>query len=173
MKPAPPKWTEEVRLVFSLANDEAAQSGQKFIWPEHFLLGMLRERHLAGTVALERLGVRLREARHLARESLRAPRDEVITGRLPLHPYSRRATRRAATFAAADGADAANDVHLLLALIENPRRPVGALLRRMQIDPKSLQLLLKHDEKKEAASAEPLAYDSSRPSRRSWWPFRK
>jgi ATP-dependent Clp protease ATP-binding subunit ClpC len=158
--------------ALALANDEAACAGAAFIWPHHLMLGILREGTGGGARLLVKLGLKLNESREIARQLLApAPRDELVSGQLPLHPFTRRAIRRAAKLAAADGQTEVNDAHLLLALIENPRRTADRLLVRVGVSPDHLRSLLNG---KPVPGSPELAYaadavEKRRPRR--WWRF--
>jgi ATP-dependent Clp protease ATP-binding subunit ClpC len=158
--------------ALALANDEATRAGARFICPHHLLLGMLREGTGGGARLLTKLGLKLNESREVARQLLTpAPREEVVVGQLPLHPFTRRAIRRAAILAAAEGQAEVNDAHLLLALIESPRRTATRLLVRLGVTPDQLRSLLTG---KLLPGSPELSYATGavqerRPGR--WWQF--
>jgi ATP-dependent Clp protease ATP-binding subunit ClpC len=156
-----------IEVAMNLASDEASSAGRKFIWPEHLILGMLRESRGEGARALARLGANLPQMRALIRDSFPEPSDEVITGTLPLHPFTRRATRRAAMHAVAEGFESVGDQHLLLAIIDRPRPSVARVLEKAGISLEHLRLLLTG---KATTISTELHYRRTEPKRR-WWHF--
>jgi ATP-dependent Clp protease ATP-binding subunit ClpC len=170
--PAPiPPLTPQIQTLVALANEEAASAGLSFIWPQHVLLAVLREPTLRAAQTMSRLGLRVKETRESAREMVRPDADVVVSGRLPLHPFTRRALRRTSQIAAGCGSESTDDTHLLLALIENPRRPASRLLRRLGVDPKHVRLLLTGNEPPGDTedTPQPVALDYRPPDHRPWW----
>jgi ATP-dependent Clp protease ATP-binding subunit ClpC len=152
-------------VVINLANDEASAAGRKFIRLEHLILGILREGRGKGSSALVQLGANLREMRDLIRNSLTKAADEVVSGTLPLHPFTRRAIRRAAIYAAAEGSGQVADHHLLLAVIERPRPSIVRLFEGSGIEIENLRLVMTGAGKDGTAE---LPYRPPEPKRR-WW----
>lgn len=80
------RFTDRVRKVFKLANQEAQRCNHQYFGTEHILLGLIKAGRGVGTYVLRDLDVDLDRARdEVERLIIRGP-DIVILGKLPLTP---------------------------------------------------------------------------------------
>lgn len=149
------------------ANDEAISRNSTFIRPEDILLGLLREKKNTAALVLLQLGLKLQPLRAAVRRRFQLP-DMVTMGKLPLHPYSRRALRRARRPGNPQQPIEASD--LLLALIENPRRSVIRVLRELNVQPEAIRALIAPQSAESDNTDRPLPYAAQqrRPGWRRW-----
>ncbi len=135
MPSALPPLSPIVDDILALANEEAMRRGSSFVRPVDVLLGMLRHGRCIAAKSLKVHDLTLRRFRDIVDETIKNRGDFVVEGKLPLHPFARRAIRRAPLLRPSGSTTiVVSDELLLLAMIENPRRLLSRLLTRSGID---------------------------------------
>lgn len=108
-------FTDRARRVVVLAQEEARELGHGSVGPEHVLLGLLAVGQGVAAVALESLGISLRETRERVGEIAGRGQDPPA-GTVPFTPAARQLPEGALREAQRLGHDYVGTEHLLLAL---------------------------------------------------------
>jgi ClpA/ClpB-like protein len=116
--------------LISSAEDEARMLGQSVVEPEHLLLAFARQGGFARLLHDQGAGVSASEV-HGAIVRGGGMGDELVIGRVPRSPATRKLLERAFDLAAERGSFAPQGEHVLLALGENER--VMAVLRELGV----------------------------------------
>jgi ATP-dependent Clp protease ATP-binding subunit ClpC len=134
------RFTDGARRAVVLAQEEAVRLRHAHIGAEHLLLGVLRCEQGAGPAAMEELGIRpdgLRAA--VAREVPAQP--DPPSGHIPFTPEAKIALEGSLRQAIDRGSDLIESGHLLLALVEDPRRShdrIAPVLAGIGVEPREL-----------------------------------
>jgi ATP-dependent Clp protease ATP-binding subunit ClpC len=110
------KFTERVRKVLSLAQEEAQRLQHPYIGTEHLLLGLVREEEGVAAKVLSNLGVELNKVRS-AVEFMIGRGDRIVLGEIGLTPRAKNVLALAAVEARRLNHDAIGTGHLLLGLV--------------------------------------------------------
>jgi ATP-dependent Clp protease ATP-binding subunit ClpA len=110
------RFTDRARRVVILAQDEARELGHGSVGPEHVLLGLLAVGGGVAAVALESLGISLRETRERV-EEIAGRGQDAPAGRIPFTPAAGQLPEGALREAMLLGEDYVGTEHLLLALL--------------------------------------------------------
>lgn len=123
-------FSESSKRVLRAAQEEARRSGHGSYGPEHILLGLLREKHAASQLLLEK-GLALRDARFEV-EKLLGRSSAVVPQDILFNPQAKVVLRTAAE-AAGPGSEA-EPHHLLLGLLREQGGPLQILLSTLGIN---------------------------------------
>jgi hypothetical protein len=129
------RFTERARRIVFFAQEEAVALGGNFVYPEHLLLGLLRERENDSAAAriLTGLGVSLGEVRSMI--ELQVARGEGRTGEdMQLAPRAKRVIDLAYDEARRLNSDYIGTEHILLGLIREAEGLAGRVLSHFQVD---------------------------------------
>jgi ATP-dependent Clp protease ATP-binding subunit ClpA len=84
------QFTDRVRKVLQLANQEAQRFNHEYVGPEHLLLGIIKEGSGIAAYVLGDFDVDLRKVRYEVEKLVRTGPDTVTMGRLPQTPRTRK-----------------------------------------------------------------------------------
>jgi ATP-dependent Clp protease ATP-binding subunit ClpC len=111
------RFTDRVRKVMALANQEAQGFNHEYIGTEHILLGLTRETGGVGTNVLKNLDVDLRKVRIEVEKLVPCQPDNHNVGRLPLTPRAKIVIEYATEEARSLNHNYVGTEHLLLGLL--------------------------------------------------------
>ena len=122
------KFTEKMRLVLDLAQEEARELHHNYVGTEHLLLGLLREGESIANTVLHSLGIEL-EAVRRAVTFIVGPGKEAVTGEVGLTPRAVAATTLAFNEAGHLQQEKIAPEHLLLGLTREGEGIAAGLMR--------------------------------------------
>ena len=114
------RFTDRARKVRALANQEAQRMGHNYVGTEHLLLGLVKEGTGVGANVLKNMGVSLEQLRSEVEKLCSPGPDQVLTGKLPVSPSSKKALEQAIKEAKDLGHNYVGTEHLLLGLAAVP-----------------------------------------------------
>jgi hypothetical protein len=127
------KFTDRVRKVFTMAQDEAQRFDHHYIGTEHLLLGLLRSGDGMAAKALTSMGVELREAR-TAVEFIIGRGDRPVTGEVGLTPRAKRVIELAIDEARRLGHDYIGTEHLLIGVVRQGDGTAAGVLQSLGVN---------------------------------------
>jgi ATP-dependent Clp protease ATP-binding subunit ClpC len=132
------RFTERARQVIVLGQDEARRLKHNYIGTEHLLLGLLREKEGIAARVLESLDVTVEEVRaqvaHIVGQG-----DEVIGGRIPFTPRSKKVLELAFREALDLGHNYIGTEHVLLGLMRENEGVAIEILRDFGADAETVR----------------------------------
>lgn len=121
------QFSNRVRKVLQLANQECQRFNHEYIGTEHILLGLVREGSGVGAKVLRNLEVDLSKIQSEI-ETIIQPGPEHVAGKLPLTPRSRKDIDYAVEEAQNLNHDYVGTEHLLLGLLRDQEGVAGQVL---------------------------------------------
>jgi hypothetical protein len=113
------RFTDSVRKVVALANQEAQIFNHKYIDNEHILLGLVKEGRGVGATTLKNLGVNLQRMRLEVEKLTKSSQDKVTMGKLPTTPQAKKVIENAIEKAKSLKDNYIGTGHILLSLLES------------------------------------------------------
>ena len=111
------RFTDRMRKVMQLANQEAGQFNQEYIGTEHILLGLVKEGSGVAAYVISSLGVDLRRIRLEVEKLHQSGPDMVTVGKLPPTPRAKKVIEYAMEESRRLGHDFVGTEHMLLGLM--------------------------------------------------------
>jgi ATP-dependent Clp protease ATP-binding subunit ClpC len=143
------RFTNRVRRVMKLANQEAQRFNHEYIGTEHILLGLVKEGSGVAAKALANLDVDLRSIRMLVEEVLVSGPDIVTIGKLPQTPGAKNVIERALEEARNLNHAYVGTEHILLGLLRVEEGGAAKVLNHLGLTTESVRQevldLLGHD----------------------------
>ena len=127
------KFTDRVRKVLTLAQDEAQRFNHNYIGTEHILLGLIREGEGVAAQVLDNLGVELAKVR-MAVEFIIGSGDRPVVGEVGLTPGGKRVIELAIDEARRLGHDYIGTEHLLLGLVREGEGIAAGVLESLGVN---------------------------------------
>lgn len=143
-------FSARIRDVISFSKEEAERLGNRFISPEHLMLGILREGEGAAIQIMEHLNVDLTEIRDEIEESLKE-KEPYKSDQLPLLKSTERVLKLVHLEAKALKSKKINTGHLLLALLKEKNSILGDIMSKKQIDYQNIRHLMEKPKPKAKA----------------------
>ncbi len=143
-------FSARIRDVISFSKEEAERLGNRFISPEHLMLGILREGEGAAVQIMEHLQVDLSEIRNELEESLKE-KEPYKSEQLPLLKSTERVLKLVHLEAKALKSKKINTGHLLLALLKEKNSILGEIMSKKQIDYQNIRHLMENPKPKAKA----------------------
>ncbi len=119
------KLSERARRVLAMAQEKAVDCNHNGIWPEHILLGLVREDEGVAAQVLTNLGVRLGQL-YSAIESMMGRGKKPTSGEIGIAPSTNRVIELAIDEARQLGHDHIGSEHLLLGLLRGEEEKTAA-----------------------------------------------
>jgi ATP-dependent Clp protease ATP-binding subunit ClpA len=126
-------FTERVRKVLSLAQEEAQRFNHNYIGTEHLLLGLVREHDGVAAKVLGNLGVELNKVR-AAVESIIGRGDRIVLGDIGLTPRSKKVIELAVDEARRLNHHYIGTEHLLLGLVREGEGIAAGVLESLGVN---------------------------------------
>jgi hypothetical protein len=129
------RFTDRSRKVMQLANQEAQRFNHEYIGTEHILLGLIEEGNGVAANVLKNLNVDLKKVRpEVVRIIQRGPdADQVIMGRLPFPPRSKKVIEYAIEEARALHHNYVGTEHILLGLLREQEGVAAQVLMNLGV----------------------------------------
>ncbi|MGV8828796.1 MAG: ATP-dependent Clp protease ATP-binding subunit [Breznakibacter sp.] len=143
-------FSARIRDVISFSKEEAERLGNRFISPEHLMLGILREGEGAAVQIMEHLNVDLSGIRNEIEESLKE-NEPYKSDQLPLLKSTERVLKLVHLEAKALKSKKINTGHLLLALLKEKNSTLGEIMSKKQIDYQNIRHLMEKPKPKAKA----------------------
>jgi ATP-dependent Clp protease ATP-binding subunit ClpC len=144
-------FSSRIREVISYSKEEAERLGNRFISPEHLMLGILREGEGAAMQILEYLNVNTDDIKEEIEKSLRET-EPLKSDDLPLLKSTERILKLVHLEAKSLKSKKINTGHLLLALLKEKNSIIGDIMSAKNIDYQNIRQLL--DKQKPVAKSE-------------------
>jgi ATP-dependent Clp protease ATP-binding subunit ClpC len=125
--------SDHARNALRLAHEEARALCHSYVGTEHILLGLLRERDGAASIALESLDVTFERVR-MAVVRMMGRGVEDGSGELPFTTPAKEAIERAEREASMLGSERVGTEHILLALTRDPSGAAARILLGLDAD---------------------------------------
>jgi ATP-dependent Clp protease ATP-binding subunit ClpA len=113
------RFTDRLRKVMSMANQEAQRFNHEYIGTEHVLLAIVKEGTTVAANALRKLDIDLRKVRLEVEKKMTTGHDMVTMGKLPYHPYLKLALERAIAISTAVKESHIGTEHLIVAIVDD------------------------------------------------------
>ena len=127
-------FSKRVQVIMKYAKEEAIQLGHSYVGSEHLLLGIVREGSGKVIKILEALGCDLEEMRVMIEDMVKPSGGTMTLGHLPLTRRAERILRNTFTEASNMGSPAADDYHLLLAILKESEGVAFDVLSAFEVD---------------------------------------
>ncbi len=134
-------FSARIRDVISFSKEEAERLGNRFISPEHLMLGIIREGEGAAIQLLEHLNADLSEIRSEIEVSLKE-HEPYKSDQIPLLKSTERVLKLVHLEAKSLKSKKINTGHLLLALLKEKNSILGEIMSKKQIDYQNIRLLM-------------------------------
>lgn len=144
-------FSSRIREVISYSKEEAERLGNRFISPEHLMLGILKEGEGAAMQILEYLNVNTDDIKEEIEKSLRET-EPLKSDDLPLLKSTERILKLVHLEAKSLKSKKINTGHLLLALLKEKNSIIGDIMSAKNIDYQNIRQLL--DKQKPVAKSE-------------------
>jgi hypothetical protein len=132
------RFSDDARRVVVFAQEEAQSLRHNYVGTEHLLLGLLRLETGPAADALRTLGV-THDAARAQVAAIVGEGSDVVTGRLPFTPRSKKALEFAFRESSSRGARCIEPEHLLLVLGRAPETVSAQALARLAVTDEALQ----------------------------------
>ena len=121
-------FTDRVRIILSMAREEAIDRCHDCVAPEHVLIGLIREGEGVGAEVLRELGVDLELLITTLDQRVPRGRSEAVAGELPYTTTAKKMLERAMAESRALNHSYTGSEHLLLGILQDSRRLPASLL---------------------------------------------
>lgn len=156
------RFTDRLRKVLSIANQEAHRFNHEYVGTEHLLLAMVKEGSGVAAGVLKNLGIDLRVVRLEVEKLVQSGPDMVIMGKLPQTPGVKKVIDYALEEARSLNHNYIGTEHLLLGLVRQNDGVAAHVLRNLQV---SLEGLREETLNMLGASATPTSETTSVPAK--------
>lgn len=119
------KFTDDLRKILLLANQEAFRFNHDYVGTEHLLLGIVKARSNPASSILESLNIELSRVRLEVEKLVQSGPDMVSFGKYPQTPRAKKVIEYAMSYARTIGTDYVGPLHLLYGLV-NEEEGIGA-----------------------------------------------
>lgn len=147
-------FTDDVKRSMAMANREAMRSNQRYIGPEHLLLGIAATSMGPGSIALAKFNVSIERLQPLI-EKLTSP-EQVSRADIsvPHSPRTKHIVGKAIEGARALGNRFVDNGHLLMALVTEELGIFSQILLTLEIDPEEISKQVLHARKDQSNEGE-------------------
>lgn len=142
------RFTDRLRKVMQLANQEAQRLNHEYIGTEHLLLGLVKEgQGVAGIILRDWVG--LREIRMAIEKHSQPGPDHVIMGKLPQTPRAKKVIELAMNNARELGHNYIGTEHLLLGLLDEKEGIAFQVLNDAEVTKEEVLKFVGSDDRQE------------------------
>lgn len=127
------RYSDRVRKVMSLADQEAKRCNQERVAPEHILVGLVKEGTGVGANVLKNLDIDLRRVRSALEGKISIGPDMVSMGKLSLTPFAQQIMKLAVATAERLQHNWIGTEHILIALATEPQGIVAEVFRDLGV----------------------------------------
>ncbi|NQS88783.1 AAA family ATPase, partial [Patescibacteria group bacterium] len=128
------RFTERARRAILLAREEAKKLDHDYLGTEHLLLGLIREGEGIAAMALQNLGVDLKQVRQEVEKAVGKGGGSLFLGQIPFTPRAKKVLELAVTEARDLGHNYIGTEHLLLGLIREGEGVAAQILTSLGAD---------------------------------------